>query len=206
MLRSVNYKTQRVVNYKIVLIPILLAIAIQIQGCRAIWQKPDTIIENLKLDSTTIIADIGAGDGYFTFRFEKAIGSAGKVYAIEIDYQKYELLVREVEERGSSTVFPILGQTNDPLIPEKADILFLCHAFHHIEDRVNYFIGLKKYLKEGGRVAIVELDRVPWYLGSLQEHQTPIAKIELEMSQAGYFLIEASTSLPLQNFLVFRIK
>jgi hypothetical protein len=108
MLRSVNYKTQRVVNYKIVLIPILLAIAIQIQGCRAIWQKPDTIIENLKLDSTTIIADIGAGDGYFTFRFQKAIGSAGKVYAIEIDYQKYELLVREVEERGSSTVFPIL--------------------------------------------------------------------------------------------------
>jgi arsenite methyltransferase len=172
-------------------------------GCRSNWQKPEKVIETIDIGENDIIADIGAGRGYFTFRFADTEGFNGKVYAVEVDRSLYERILIKADENNPGKVFSVLGTYTDPNLPEKVDIIFLCNVYHHIENTVAYFSNLSKYLNESGRIVIIDLDNLPWYLFALRNHQTPAGQIIGEMKNAGYTLINEYDFLPLQNFLIF---
>jgi SAM-dependent methyltransferase len=82
------------------------------------------------------------------------------------------------------------------------DLIFTSNTYHHIENRVAYFAGLRKYLRPGGRVAIIEYDRRSWIVGLLR-HYTPSEFIKREMEQAGYTLSQEFDFLDRQSFLIF---
>ena len=193
----------------------LFLVAFLVSGCAALkqcayeglsrdeWQQPEKVIQSLQIRPGATIADLGAGSGYFTFLFAQAAGPAGKVYAVDIDNDMTELVARKAKEQGLQNVEVILAKPNDPLLPEgRIDLIFTSNTYHHIENRVAYFAALRKALRPGGRVAVIDFDRRSWFSGLLK-HYTPSDFIKREMEQAGYRLASEFDFLDRQSFLLF---
>jgi ubiquinone/menaquinone biosynthesis C-methylase UbiE len=167
------------------------------------WQQPERVIAALNLQPGDVVADLGSGGGYFTFRLAEAVGPTGKVYAVDIDRDMVDLIARRATEEGRRNIEVILAKPEDPSLPKASlDLVFTSNTYHHIKNRVAYFANLRQYLRPDGRVAIVEFDRRGWLEGLLR-HYTPSEFISREMEQAGYKLQHEFDFLDRQSFLIF---
>lgn len=168
------------------------------------WQYPQKVIESLGIRPGDCVVDLGAGGGYFTFKFAGVVGDNGKVYAVDIDKAMTEYLRQEVDRQRFSNVDVILGEFGNPLLPDSvSDLVFMCNTYHHIEDRINYFSRLKTDLRPDGHVAIVEHRPGGWLGRLFGSHWTKKEAIISEMEAAGYSLIADHDYLPKQHFVVF---
>ena len=167
------------------------------------WQQPDQVIAALQINPGAQIADLGAGGGYFTFYLAKAAGPNGRVYAVDIDRDTNSLIAEQAKKDRVENVETILATADDPLLPKSGvDLIFTSNAYHHFDNRIVYFSNLRKYLKPGGRIAIIDYDRRAWLEGLLR-HYTPSEFIKREMEQAGYALRQELTFLDRQSFMIF---
>ncbi len=177
---------------------------------RAAWQRPDRVIAALGLEPGDRVADVGAGAGYFTFRLADAVGPSGRVYAVEVDEDKVRDLERAVQIEDVGNVDVVLGELDDPRLPDRGiDLVFLCNTYHHIEGRDAYFARLKADLAPGGRVAIVDMrDDLAGVarLFAHTGHWTPRDLLHEEMGLAGYRSVARHDFLPVQIFEVFAPK
>lgn len=169
------------------------------------WQKPDKVIAALGLQPGNLVADLGAGGGYFTFRLAQEVAPNGKVYAVDVDRDMVALIAERAKKDASSIVEAVLARPDDPALPAPVDVVFTSNTYHHIDNRVAYFANLRKYLRPGGRVAIIDFDRRAWLEGLLR-HYTPKEFIQREMEQAGYVLQASDDFLDRQSFLIFTEK
>jgi precorrin-6B methylase 2 len=115
----------------------------------------DTIAA-LKLTPGLIVADIGAGTGVFTLPLARAVRPGGTVYAVEVDEKLLAHISETATEQGVANVQPVFGEYHDPLLPVPVDLAFIHDVLHHIEKRAEYVTNLAKYVKPGGRIAVVE--------------------------------------------------
>jgi len=167
------------------------------------WQQPDRVVESLALFPGASVADLGAGGGYFTWRLADAVGESGRVYAVDVDSEMTSHIEEQSQEEGYANVQPILAEFDDPLIPEGGvDLIFTCNTYHHFEAREEYFRRVAKYLRPGGRLAIIEHTSEGW-TQRLFPHFTEPEVIRAEMEAAGYRLVEAFDYLDRQSFQVF---
>ena len=159
------------------------------------WQQPDRVIAALGIRPGDRVADLGAGSGYFTRRLARAVGSNGKVYAVDVDEKMNEYLRQRVAQAGISNVDVILGRFEDPLLPDGGvDLVLIVDTYHHLEDRPAYFRNLRRDLTPGGRVAVIDFDgRKGWFV-RLLGHTTPREELLREMAEAGYQVARSSTS------------
>ena len=170
------------------------------------WQQPDRVIATLKLRPGDQVADLGAGSGYFTFKLAKAVGPAGKIYAVDIDREMTDLIARQAQKDSVTNVETILAKADDPILPKSGvDLIFTSNTYHHIDNRVAYFANLRKTLRPGGRIAVIDYDRRAWLEGLLR-HYTPTEFIKREMDQGGYVLRQELDFLDRQSFLIFAVK
>lgn len=170
---------------------------------REAWQQSDRVVEALAVAPGSRVADLGAGGGFFTFRLADAVGAEGEVYAVDVDPDMTEYLEDRVREEGRDNVSVVLAPYDDPKLPVPVDLIFTCNTYHHIEGRVAYFRNARRYLRPGGRVAVIEYrddDAGFWHPGG---HSTPPAAIRDEMEEAGYRLVAEHDWLERQGFLVF---
>jgi arsenite methyltransferase len=172
---------------------------------RDAWQQPDRVIAALQIQPGAVVADLGAGGGYFTFKLADATGPKGRVYAVDIDQSMVGLIAGEAKQRNAANVDAILGHPDDPRLPASVDLIFTSNTYHQIENRVAYFTKLRAYLRPSGRVAIIEFDRRSWLVG-LMHHYTPSEFIKREMEQAGYVTRQEFDFLDRQSFLIFTPK
>jgi ubiquinone/menaquinone biosynthesis C-methylase UbiE len=171
-------------------------------GNRDSWQKPEEVIRALALKPGDRVADLGSGSGYFTFRLAQAVGPAGKVYAVDIDEALNREIAARAEREGYGSIEVILAAPDNSRLPEAGvDLIFTSNTYHHIENRARYFAGVRKALRPGGRVAIIDFNREGW-IQSLG-HYTPAEDIKREMREAGYELEREHDILSKQSFLVF---
>lgn len=193
----------------------LVLIALVCVGCNALkrtayegfdrneWQHPEEVIRSLGLQPGDQVADLGSGSGYFTVRLASAVGSTGKVYAVDVDREMNDYVVKRAQGEGYNNVEVILAKYDDPLLPGSGvDLIFTCNTYHHLEDRVSYFTNARKYLSLNGRVAIVDFNGEGWFQ-KIFGHWTATEVIQKEMEEAGYVLQREFTFLPKQFFLVF---
>jgi predicted methyltransferase len=171
-------------------------------------QKPDEVINALQVDQYMTIADIGAGSGYFTRKFVWAVQDKGMVYAVDIEpaMLKYNEEMVEHLHTPYNAKF-VLAKPEDPMLPSRAmDLVFLCNTYHHLSMRSEYFGRVRKSLKPGGRVAIIDFyhDERSGELGFSKDHLVPRDTVIHEMGQAGYRLIREHTFLDRQYFLEFQ--
>lgn len=174
---------------------------------RAAWQLTDRVVEGLSLEPGDVVADLGAGGGYFTFPLADAVGPEGRVYAVDVDEGVVRELEEKVRERGYSNVEVVLAELDDPLLPDgEVDLVFLCNTYHHIDGRVAYFSRLETDLRDDGRVAIVEVRADFGGFARLlapRSHSTAKETVVSEMEEAGYVGVEGFDFLPIQSFEIF---
>ena len=168
---------------------------------RDAWQMPDRVIAALGLKRGQIVADIGAGTGYFTVRLAKS-EAMPKVYAADIEPSMVSYLKERAAKEGLNNVVAVQAAADTPNLPEAVDVVLIVDTFHHIGGREVYFRKLAKSLKPGGKVAIIDFrPGVPD--GPPKEfHFTP-EQVKAEMSKAGYNLTAQPDFLPRQQFLIF---
>jgi len=172
---------------------------------RDAWQLPEQVIAKLDIKPGDTVADIGAGEGYFTVPLARAVGPSGRVFAVDVDDAKLDALRASVAASGQRNVTVVRGEYADPLLPDGAiDLVFSCNTFHHIDARIAYFDRLKSDIAPGGRVVIVDLkDSLVVKLIGLGHHATTVAELTGEMESAGYQLSAQFDFLPIQNFAAF---
>ena len=118
--------------------------------------KVAEVIARLKIAPGQSIADLGAGTGAFTVPMAKAVGPSGKVYAVEIDSGLVDHIARKAADAKMTNVQTLLGKPMDPEIRGQVDLLFMNDVLHHIADRPEYLARVVRYLKPGGRFAIID--------------------------------------------------
>ena len=168
---------------------------------RDAWQKPDQVLDALTLDRKALVADIGAGTGYFSVRLAKRVPE-GKVFAIDVEPDMLRYLSERAHREHLNNVFPVVANQEGPNIPESVDVIMVVDTYHHIDDRLAYFARLKKSLRPQGRLAIVDF-KPDSPEGPPPEHRIPAEKVAEELKAAGYSLVAAHSFLPRQYFLVF---
>ena len=164
---------------------------------RDAWQKPHDVVMALDLKPEEVIADIGAGTGYFARRFAH---HAGKVYAVDID-DKLLAIVRKTAPANLETV---LAAPDDPHLPTgKVDTIFFCDVLHHIDNRPAYYAKLAKTLKPGGRIVVVDFYKKDLPIGPPPAMKISDADVIAEFRGAGFTLSKRLDTLPYQYFLFF---
>jgi ubiquinone/menaquinone biosynthesis C-methylase UbiE len=171
------------------------------------YQQPEKVIEALDLKPGIIVADVGAGSGYFTRRLAQAVGETGQVLAVDIEQKMLDYNKQELDKLGIvNRARFILGKPDDPSLDENSvDLVFLCNAYHHVEHHVDYWAKIKFALKPKGRVVIVDFyhDERSGKLGFSKQHLVPKERVIANMEKAGLTLSKEHTFLPRQYFLEF---
>ena len=165
------------------------------------WQMPSRVIDSLALKPGMKVADIGAGTGYFSMRLAKAPGVS--VYAVDIEPKMIDYLKKRAASEHANSVTAVLASATSPNLPEPVDVILVVDTYHHLPNRPTYFRDLRKSLKPGGRIAIVDFRKEAPDGPPVHFRFTP-QQIQDEMTQAGFQLDASHDFLPRQHFLIFR--
>ena len=123
---------------------------------RDAWQEPERVMDSLGITSGTIVADIGAGGGWFTIKLANRVGPTGLVYAEDIQREMIESINRRVNRTNLSNVETIIGTSNNPKIPTPVDAVLMVDVYGEVEDPMALLRNVIPQLKKGGRIGIVE--------------------------------------------------
>lgn len=165
------------------------------------WQKPDEVIRALKLAPEALVADIGAGTGYFAVRFARAVPK-GRVYGVDTEPDMVRYLAERAKREGVGNLTAVAAKPNDPAIPAAVDLAILVDTYHHVPDRERYFRNLQKSLKPKGRLAIIDFT-LDSPVGPPKRARIPADKVKQELARAGYKLVQEHAFLPNQYFFEF---
>lgn len=171
---------------------------------REAWQQPQRVIAALGIKPGQSIADIGAGTGYFSVRLARSAGTP-TVYAVDIEPSMVAYLQGRAAKEGLKNLRAVQAAADGPNLPEPVDTVLIVDTFHHIPNRVAYFTALKRSLKPGGTLAIVDFKKDSPSGPPVDFRFTP-DQISAELAQAGFVLAERHDFLPRQLFLLYRAK
>jgi arsenite methyltransferase len=167
--------------------------------------KPQKIIEHLNLHDEMVVGDIGSGGGYFTHEFSRNVGMDGHIYAIDTDEKALDFIKNHLLTEDIQNVERLLVNPDGINLPEKSvDLFFLRNVFHHIPNQAEYFKGLEKFLKDDGKIVIIDYNKRKLSFTGLFGHYTPEIVLLDIMKQAGFSLQEKYDFLPDQLFMVFQ--
>jgi SAM-dependent methyltransferase len=171
---------------------------------RDAWQKPHEVIQALNPKPDAVIADLGAGTGYFAVRLANMVPE-GRVYGVDVEPDMVNYLAERAKREKRDNLVAIAGTPDDPRLPEKADLILLVDVYHHVEDRERYFRNLAASLKPGGRLAIIDF-RMESPEGPPTAARIAPERVIEELKAAGYVVARRHDFLPNQYFLVFQPK
>ena len=167
-------------------------------------ERTDLVVKNMDLAKDAVVADIGAGSGYFTFRISRRV-PRGKVLAVDIQQEMLDIIERRKESVGTSNIETVLGTPTDPNLPlNSVDAALLVDAYHEFSDPRDMMTALVDALRPGGRVFLVEYREEDPDVPILPLHKMSEAQVRLEMEAVGLEFVENRSMLPQQHFLVFR--
>ena len=172
---------------------------------RDAYQKPHEVIEALRLRSGDVIADIGAGSGYFALRLAHHVGSTGHVYAVDISPDMIRRLNERIHEAGLVNISTILATPANPLLPRAVDRFLFVDVWHHVEDQAGYLELMKKMLKPGGQIVMIDFHKRDLPVGPPAAMKIARADLIKQLQGHGFRIREEHTFLPYQYFIVFEI-
>jgi cyclopropane fatty-acyl-phospholipid synthase-like methyltransferase len=167
---------------------------------RDAWQKPEDILDALHLQRTALVADIGAGTGYFSVRIAKRIPE-GKIFAADIEPDMVRYLGERARLEHLTNLIPVQA-SNAANLPEPVDLALVVDTYHHIGNRTQYFAKLKSSLRPPGRLVIVDF-KADSPTGPPVQHRISPERVTQELKTAGYALVDTLQFLPRQYCLVF---
>jgi SAM-dependent methyltransferase len=168
-------------------------------------EQPEKLLTALKLQPGDVVADIGAGSGFFTFRMAPRVGAKGLVYAVDIQREMLDIIGRRMRQGGVRNVRPVLGTITDPkLPPDSADLMLLVDVYHEFSHPWEMTRAMVRALKPGGRLVFVEYRAEDPRVPIKPVHKMTEAQVRKEM-QAHPLRWEATlNTLPRQHIVIFR--
>jgi len=168
-------------------------------------EAPDAALDAVGLKQGDVVADIGAGVGYFTWRMAERVGPAGKVYANDIQPAMLERLKKNVAARGLSNVATVLGAEDDPKLPAGAlDLELLVDVYHEFSKPRQMLAKLREALKPSGRLVLLEYRKEDPAVPIRPEHKMSVSEVRAEIEPEGFQFEKSIESLPRQHILIFR--
>jgi SAM-dependent methyltransferase len=161
--------------------------------------EAERVMQMLDVRPGMAVADVGAGDGYYTVRLADRVGAGGRVYGQDIVPEYLRELQQRVRDNGRANVTLVLGEPHDPRLPAASvDLVLMVHMYHEIDQPFGLLYNLYPSLRAGARVAVLDLNRPP------ELHGTPPALLRCELESMGYRRDTVHTVSPGEYLAVFR--
>jgi precorrin-6B methylase 2 len=165
------------------------------------------LLPALKIKEGDVIADLGAGSGYYTFRLAKLVGDQGKVYAVDIQPEMLKIIQDRMKQGKVANVVPVKGTTTDPKLKENSiDLILMVDVYHEFSHPFEMTVAMVKALKPGGRLVFVEYrledDKVP----ILTVHRMSQKQVIKEMEPHPLRHVTTIDTLPWQHVMIFEKK
>jgi ubiquinone/menaquinone biosynthesis C-methylase UbiE len=167
----------------------------------------DLLMKELKLKPTDVVADIGAGTGFFSFQLAKKVPK-GEVLAVDIQPEMITALQGNKRKLKVTNVRPVLGSTTSPALPrDSVDLVLIVDAYHEFDHPREMGRAIRRALKPGtGRLALVEYRAEDPNVPIKRIHKMSVEQARKEMAAVGLEFIETVETLPQQHLLLFRRK
>jgi protein-L-isoaspartate O-methyltransferase len=170
-------------------------------------EKPELLVEALKIKPGDVVADIGAGSGYFSWRLAKAVGAMGLVYAVDIQQEMLDALTNRMAEHKVTNVKTVLGSITEARLPASAvDLVIMVDVYHEFSHPYEMLQSICQALKPGGRVVFVEYRLEDPSVPIKRVHRMSQAQVRKETGPHPLEWLETIDVLPRQHILVFRKK
>jgi SAM-dependent methyltransferase len=168
-------------------------------------EEPDRAVEALDLRPGAVVADFGAGSGYFTVRMARRVGPAGRVFAADIQPEMLSLLRARLARERLTNVEPVLTSADDPHLPARVfDLILMVDVYHELAHPQVIVRKLLTSLKPEGRLVLVEYRKEDPTIPIRPEHKMSVADARLELEAEGFHLDQVIATLPRQHILIFR--
>ncbi|MCF1753281.1 class I SAM-dependent methyltransferase [Mariniradius sediminis] len=166
-------------------------------------ENTDLAIKKLPINEASVVADIGAGSGFYTFRIAKRVPK-GKVYAVEIQDSAIKYLKEKSKELGFDNVITVKGSEKSPQLPENSiDLAIMVDVYHELLYPHEVLQEIKKSLKPDGKLLLIEYrgEDPEVYIKPL--HKMTVAQVTKELTANGFKMVQNGQFMNIQHFLVF---
>lgn len=166
---------------------------------RDVVKKQDEVVAACGLKPGMIVADVGAGSGLFTRRFAAAVGTCGKVFAVDVDKQCVEHIAQTCRQQKIANVVGVVGKADSTELPaESVDLVFVCDSYHHFDRPAKMLSSIHRALRPGGRLLLIDFTKE----GPMKDHVRADKQTLLnDLAAAGFKLVDALDFLPDQYVL-----
>ena len=167
-------------------------------------ERTDLVLDNLPLEADDLVADMGAGTGYFSLPIAARVPK-GRVLAVDIQQEMLDIINRRAKSAGIANVEPLLATETDPRLPPGAvDLVLLVDAYHEFSHPREVMTGIVQGLRSGGRLVLIEYRGEDPAVPILALHKMTQAQARKEMEVVGLEWVETKDVLPQQHLMVFR--
>ncbi len=168
-------------------------------------QRPDEVIRTMGLRDGSVVADLGCGTGFFARRMARAVAPRGRVYGVDIQPEMLDRMKKLLAQEGITNVVPVLGESDDPRLPEASlDWILLVDVYHEFQQPKPMLRKMRDALKEDGRIALVEYRLEGDSAAHIRtEHRMSVEQVLREWQPAGFRLVKRYSYLPTQHLFVF---
>ncbi|HXA53140.1 MAG TPA: class I SAM-dependent methyltransferase [Candidatus Acidoferrum sp.] len=168
-------------------------------------EQPDRALDLIGIEKGSTVADVGAGNGYITWRMAQRVGPAGKVYANDIQPEMLQMLRQNMRQRKLENVETVLGAFDDPKLPANAiDLVILVDVYHEFSEPQKMLRGMRAALKPDGRLVLLEYRGEDPAVPIRPEHKMTVSQVKAELEPEGFRLDKLIDGLPRQHILIFR--
>ena len=168
-------------------------------------EAPSKAIAALALKPGQVVADVGAGSGYYSIRLARAVGERGRVYATDIQPEMLALIRKKMDAERLSNIELVLGTESDPKLPPGAlDLALMVDVYHELADPQGMLRALARALKPDGRLVLIEFRKESAWVPIREEHKMSVKDARIELEAEGYTFDRVIDVLPWQHILVFR--
>jgi ubiquinone/menaquinone biosynthesis C-methylase UbiE len=170
-------------------------------------EQPSKLIEALKVKEGEVIADIGAGSGYYSFRLSKLVGTKGKILAVDIQPEMLDIIRKKSKEQKVTNIEPIKGTVTDPKLPANSvDTILMVDVYHEFDHPFEMTVAMVKALKPGGRMVFVEFRMEDPDVPIKLVHKMTQKQVIKEMEPHPLRWVKTLDVLPWQHIIIFEKK
>jgi precorrin-6B methylase 2 len=167
-------------------------------------ENSNLAIDKMELSPSSVVADVGAGTGYYTFKISHRVPQ-GKVYAVEIQDQMIQYLSERKQELGSANVEVIKGDVKSPHLPDSSiDLALMVDVYHELEYPKEMMQNISKALKTNGKLLLLEYRAEDTTIPIKPLHKMSVSQVNKEMVANGFKLTYDGEFLPIQHFLLYQ--
>lgn len=172
---------------------------------RTQWQKPTRVVKALGIRPGSVVADVGAGPGYFTVPLARAVGASGRVFAVDPGLPHLERLRERLMKSGVRNVTPILSRGDDPHLPPRTcHVVLVVNTYHHFPSGPAFLRRAAEALRPGGVLAGIDFEKRETPVGPPVDHRVSREEFLRDAGRAGLRLVAEHRFLPYQYFVVLR--